>query len=395
MSGAKEIRRIQFGGYPAISQSHLAIAKSYSSTLLMGPPLCDELLALVEHMYDDEEAELVRHLKPLRPRTAAGLAAAEGRPLHEAEKIMWRLANEKYVLLSVDIKGTEWFSLMPIVPGTFEWVLVRKDPESITPWHRRFAELFEALYATGYTTEYINRPLPLIRYLPVGEAIQAMPAALPASHLEEILDRYDRFAVGVCQCRLSKQLVGEGCGRMLETCTAMGSLVPAIVNKGRMREVSKRDLLEIKAAAEKEGLVTWTMNEDSGKFTSTSCSCCGCCCGALTSITRFNTPGMIAPPRYRPRINHRLCKHCHKCANACPMGAIVMEEEGETRRLVYKSERCIGCGLCAVACANEALTLEEAPGHREATTNILAYAAKFLGVFAVNSLKVRRSRRTR
>ena len=393
MSGAKEIRQIQLGDYPGTSKAHLAIARHYSSPLLLGPPLCEELLALVEHMFDEEEADLVQHIKPFRPRTATGLASAAGRPLAEVEKIMQRLAHEKYVLLSIDIKDVEWFSLLPIIPGTFEWVLVRKDPESITPWHRGFAQLFEALYATGFTVEYLARPFNIIRYLPVGEAVQAMPAALPASHLEAVLDRYDRFAVGVCQCRLSKQLIGEGCGRMLETCTLMGSWVPAIVAKGRMREVSKNDVLQIKAAAEKEGLITWTMNEDSGKFTSTSCSCCGCCCGALTSITRFNTPGYIAPPRYRPRINRDVCKYCQKCSSVCPMAAIVCEEQGETKRLVYKAERCIGCGLCSLACKNGALTLEEAQGYQEATTRILAYFAQSLRTFTLNSFKVRRRRR--
>ena len=54
---------------------------------------------------------------------------------------------------------------MPIMPGIFEMVLIGESPESMSPWHRRFAELFEALYETGYTMDYQRgqtRPSPFV-----------------------------------------------------------------------------------------------------------------------------------------------------------------------------------------------------------------------------------------
>jgi Fe-S-cluster-containing hydrogenase component 2 len=187
--------------------------------------------------------------------------------------------------------------------------------------------------------------------------------------------------------------VGEGCGRSLEVCTAMGTWAPEMVRRGQMKQASREDVLEIKRGAEKEGLVSWMMNEESGKFTNSSCSCCGCCCGALRSISEFNTPGFIAPPHFMPGIDHQACNSCVKCVKVCPMGALHMLEEGETKRLLHKPERCIGCGLCVVACSEEALTLKEVEGYKEPPSGWPAYLAKYARNHLVNSWKVWSTRR--
>src|SRR5512142_2172465 len=49
----------QFTGVP---QAYLDVMKKLSSPLLMGPPISDELLAFVRHLFTEEEAGVVRHL---------------------------------------------------------------------------------------------------------------------------------------------------------------------------------------------------------------------------------------------------------------------------------------------------------------------------------------------
>jgi len=389
----KQIEVHKVGDYPGVSKAHLDMVKTYASPLLVGPPVSDELVALVEHMFTEEEAEIARHIKPWRPKTAASIAAADGRPLEEVKEILHRLAHEKYVLISFGEGDKERYIVLPILPGTFEHVLVRKSPDSATPWHKRFAELYEALYDTGFSTLYSSKPVNAVRYLPVGEAVKAIPMALPSDRLEDIMDHYRDFAIGVCQCRLSKQLVGEGCGKMLETCTVMGDFAPALVKEGRMRQASKRDVLEVKAAAEKEGLVTWMMNDESVKFFRCSCSCCGCCCGALRQISEFNAPGFIAPPHFMPRVELQACKYCGKCAEACPMKAMAVSGEGEAKQHIHRQERCIGCGLCVVACPNGALAMREVPDYREPPASFPAYLAKYGRNYVINGFKVWSERR--
>lgn len=381
------------GDYAGVSRAHLEVADNYSKPYLIGPPVCDELISLIEHMFTEEEAEVVRHLKPYRPRTAAKLAEASGMPLEHVKPILDRLDTEKQVIGSLGEGEKKKYIILPVVPGTFEMVMIRTDTDSVTPWHERFAELFEALYATGYLRDYLRKPVEPVRYLPVGEVIESQPMAYPSDRLEDILDRYDDFALSLCQCRLVKDLSGEGCGKMLETCTIVGDWAHVLVEKGMSKTASKRDIIEVKRAAEKEGLVTWMVNEESGRFTSCLCSCCGCCCAALRTITELNCPGFIARPHFMPGIDQKDCVYCEKCVKVCPMGALEVVGEGKSRRLIHKPERCIGCGLCVVACDNGAMTLEEVPEYRKPPGGWTSYLGRYIPTYASTVLKTLSARR--
>ncbi len=393
MDGDARVIMRKTGDYPGVPRAYLDVAKTYSSPLLLGPPICDEFMALIEHMFTEEEAEVVRHIKPWRLKGAASIASASGKPLHEVKEVLRRLSREKFILISVGEGERERFAILPIVPGTFEHVLVRKSMDSITPWHRRFAELFEGLFSTGYVAEYNRKPTHSVRYLPVMEAVEAIPMALPSDRLEDILDEYADFAVGICQCRLTKNLLGEGCGRPLETCLLMGDFVPRAVDGGRMRRIDRQEALDIKKDAEKQGLVTWMLNDRSSRSFRCSCSCCGCCCDALRQITEFNAPGFIAPPHYLPHIDDVACNACGKCAEVCTMKAVVVAGEKKGRKVEQILERCIGCGLCAVACPQKAVTMREVPEYREPPANMLTYMAHYWSSYVVNGYKVWASRR--
>ena len=110
------------------------------------------MIAFVQHLWTEEEASLARHLHPLHSISAEDIARAEGRPLSEIQPTPDRLTSEK---MSIDISGMfggtprspekKRYSLMPVFPGIYEMVLIGQDMESLSDWHRRFAELFEDL----------------------------------------------------------------------------------------------------------------------------------------------------------------------------------------------------------------------------------------------------------
>ncbi len=336
----------------------------YANPLFLGPPICDELIALVEHMYTEEEALLVRHLGMLTGKSAAQVAAVARRPVEAVRRLLERLAYEKHVLLSVGTGDERRYRLLPLVPGAFEVAMVRTSLDTLTEWHRRFAELFSALYETGFLVDYADHPVPWVRYVPVWETVEAHSRALPSDRLEEVLDRYHVFAVGLCQCRVTEGIVGRGCDRPVENCVAFGSVANYLIRNSKMRPVGKRDVLEIKAEATTAGLANFVAEIRSGeRIGGALCSCCGCCCGALRTISQFNTPGFIAPPHFVPQVDLARCTFCARCAQACPVGATVVDVESRLRR--YLAERCIGCGLCAVACASrQAIRMEPVATYR-------------------------------
>lgn len=390
----KSVTPRQLSDYPHVAPVYCDVALLLSSTSRMGPPICDELMHIVQHLFTEEEAGIVRHLGLFRGRKADDIARAEHRPLDQVQPILDRLANEKRAIVSSGKEGAPpVYRLPPIVPGIFEMVLIAHTPESLTDWHRRFIELFESLYETGYSLDYhqMRNPTPGVRYLPVGKAIDAHPMALPSDKLEVILDQFDLFAVGNCQCRLAMQALGRGCGKPLANCLGMGKWVERGIADGSLTQVSRAAALDIKREAEAHGMVNWMMNVQS-KGGQWSCSCCGCCCHALRMVNEFNAPGLIAPPHFLPQFDKFRCSHCGKCAKVCPMGAIVVDTQ--QKKYTHLRERCVGCGLCALACDQRfALSMQPVPNYRLPYRSWFSLIAHALPGTLLNNWKIQRQRK--
>lgn len=358
----RTLRQKKLSDYPTLSAAHRQIAKSLSSPLLVGPPICDELMALVQHLFTEAEAEAARHLGGMIGKTAGQIAQAMRRPLETVEPFLQHLAVKKRAIDASGPESRKKYKLMPIMPGIFESVLITEHPETMSPWHRRFAELYAALYETGYLTDYGACSTPFVRFLPIGQLVKAHPAALPSDQLEVVLDRYQTFAIGQCQCRTARAVVGKGCGKPIGNCCVIGEFAEAGIRSGTLKPVTKRDMLEIKAEGEAQGLVSWIMNVESTKG-QYSCTCCGCCCHAMRSVNEFNAPGVAAPPHFLPTFDSAKCDHCARCARQCPMGAIALNFKAHTWQ--HLTERCIGCGICAVACNQKhAIVMTPVPDYR-------------------------------
>lgn len=334
--------------------AHHRIMKHYASPVMLGPAPSDDLLEMMMLMFTEDEADLAQHLPPLRPRTAQKVAKLSGRSLADVTRVLDRLALTKFVILAIG--DPRKYTILPIVPGTFEMALMTNDLSTRNAWHKRFAELFERLWDKGYLMRYVSaKGPPVIHVLPAAGISKSLYAAWPSERLEEVLAPYSDFAVGNCQCRLAMRLVGKGCDRPLENCVVFGPTANVFIERGLMRRSDRQEILAIKREAEEEGCVTWLLNEVGEKrLGNGSCSCCGCCCHALRSITQFNTPGTISQPHFLPQLDAEQCVGCQRCVKACPMGAWTMTEQG----LHFDAVRCIGCGLCVVACRVNALTLQ-------------------------------------
>lgn len=383
--GRPSVRAVQVRdrhAYAAVPPAYLEIARTYAHPWLMGPPLCDELMDLVAHLFDPEEAEVMRHIKPYSlGKTARAIAADLNHPTVEIAAILKRLSDEKCIIMRHGANGHDRYFFIPLFPGVMENILFRNSHAGITPWHARFADLFDKLYDTGYITDYGKHPAEMVRILPVNQGITADARAWPSDRLEEILDRFRAFAVTYCQCRLTMDLKGEACGKPLETCVLMGALAEQMIRNGRMRRIDRREALDIKRNAEAHGLVTWVGNVDAIAGSNISCSCCGCCCYMLRLTTQFNAPTMIAPPHFRPHHHPARCRTCGGCARVCPTGAITVDIFR-----TFHPARCLGCGLCVGACAHAALELQEAPEGRKPPRNALLYLTRILPSIIKNTL---------
>ena len=72
------------------------------------------------------------------------------------------------------------------------------------------------------------------------------------------------------------------------------------------------------------------------------CNCCGCCCEALQAARHFSPMQPVATTNYIPDITGDQCVGCGKCAKACPVLAISMEEgENGRKRAVVDKDICL------------------------------------------------------
>ena len=52
----KTVQPKKLGEFPGVPRVYLDVARKLSNPLLMGPPICDELVAFVRHAFTEEEA---------------------------------------------------------------------------------------------------------------------------------------------------------------------------------------------------------------------------------------------------------------------------------------------------------------------------------------------------
>ena len=146
----------------------------------------------------------------MRGKTAEQVARAAHRPVDAVRPILVRLGTEKRAIAATGPDERRLYRLAPLVPGMFEMILIGQNIENLSPWHRRFAELFQAVYETGYLADY-HFAGPIARGLPVHQTADLQPSAIPTGQLEAILERFDTFGIGQCQCRTAMLAIGKGC----------------------------------------------------------------------------------------------------------------------------------------------------------------------------------------
>lgn len=358
----------------AYSASHsfhpeiMKLARVFSSPLFLGPPIGENLLALVDHLFTPEEAAVARHLPRFLPASLKRISRRAGRNPEEVRPLLDAMAERRVIWSSK--KG---YSLLPLIPGMFEYMLM--DGRD-SPWHRRYAELINALCDSGYSADYYRRRAPLIRNIPVDEEAQAASSVVDQVSMARMIEDYDTMAVlNVCQCRQSLEFAGKPCRRSTPSdgCLVFGSFADTVVERKSGRYVTKDEMRTIVRDRWEKNLVFMTANI-SHAGPNAICTCCDCCCHYLESINRFGGRTSLAEPRYLAAVEETLCAVCGACVQVCNTHAHGFEADLH----LYDVDRCIGCGLCVRACPTGAITLRENPAYRGPEKNWLQLVLKNL-----------------
>lgn len=321
-----------------------------------GAPRSEAMMRVLRLLFSPEEAHIARVLPQLI--SLPDLADRLDADLEELGERITSMA-QRGLVLDFEHEGIRYVVPTPVVIGFFEFTFMRPRPEEPM---EEYAQAFEALFDeenfarsifSGSTQ--IGRSLVREEVLPDGDT-----EILDWERATEIVRNADAVAVSLCPCRADANLRGEGCDAPLRTCLMFGNSARLLARAGIAETITNDEAMEILVEAKAAGLAQTGDNVRDG--ISYMCNCCGCCCGMMRSIKRFDIYNGIVPSHWMATIDLSKCRGCATCAKACPAGAIIVEPTGgkglRKNWALVDPVRCLGCGVCAGVCRWDAHGME-------------------------------------
>jgi NADPH-dependent glutamate synthase beta subunit-like oxidoreductase/formate hydrogenlyase subunit 6/NADH:ubiquinone oxidoreductase subunit I len=235
----------------------------------------------------------------------------------------------------IDGKRQLGYHIPIFVPGIMEAMV---DNIKLVEEHPIIAQSF-----AEYT---IKRIMPLAGNLPIGHGVMRVIPIESAitddlksgvAGIDESISHYVEIAedisVAPCSCRVSRRLMGEGCGHLeQDMCIQFNEGARDFIKQGHGRRISKEECYAILKKAEENGLMHEMPNIDGNGKTHAMCNCCGCSCFSLRTGEYFHTATMVRS-NYISHVDPEKCVACGECVEVCPMNALRLGE-----RLQNKTE---------------------------------------------------------
>lgn len=323
-----------------------------------GAPASETLYKILATLFSEKEAALVAQL-PIKPFTAKKAAAIWGLPEIEAFKVLNGLAS-RCILLDIESNGETSYMLPPPMAGFLEFSMMRTRDDID---QHLLAELF---YQYMNVEEDFIKELFFSTETRLGRVF-VNERALEAENTVHILD-FERashiiktakhIGISMCYCRHKMEHIGQNCDAPInDICMTFGNAADSLIRHEYARRIDVSECLELLHKAYDYNLVQ--CGENVRNDVSFICNCCGCCCEALVAARKFGNLHPVETTGYTPVLNADSCIGCGKCAKACQVDVIQMNEQNGKRIPVIDESICLGCGLCVRACPNKSLSLRK------------------------------------
>jgi len=308
-------------------------------------PKAKSINEILHILFTPEEAALAVNMS-YKAKSASSIATLAEVSEDIAKKNLESMAN-KGIIYSKNKEGEKLYSLLPLIPGVFEFPFMKGGG---TPMHQRLGQLWEDYHHEALGASFAGQPTPLMRVIAVEKSITAQDRVHPYEEVKNFINNANYIALTKCACRVS---VGK-CDKPKEVCLIFGEAAEFLVERGFARQISKEDGLKVLDQAEEAGLVHTSNN--SADRANLICNCCPCCCTVLRGRTQLKHLHAFEPSRFEAYVTGEDCTGCAICAEErCPVKAIEMRDDVA----FVNTKECIGCGLCVTGCPAEAIKLVE------------------------------------
>lgn len=277
------------------------------------------------NVLDDDMVSIALSMKSKRiPMTLEEISKSSGWDVEKLEPKLQEMATVGLIEYNWENEDRHKQYVLPLfVPGAAEFFNMRMATVSE---HPEVCDFFNAM--TTKPLDAVTKLIPPggagigMHVIPVEKAIPTDSKSVSIEHLSHWLKKYDYFSIGVCSCRRSQTVRGEGSGEIADYwCIGVGDCGRYCDETGKDGYTATYEqVMEVLQRAEDEGFVHQITNIDGEDKIFAICNCAPGVCYALRTSQLYNTPN-LSRSAYIAHVDKEKCVACGKCVEVCPAGA--------------------------------------------------------------------------